>query len=197
MISRRSLLQAMPAALAVASRTAAAEPPGLAVGRLLAARRRVMDPNFFETVVLLIQYDPEDGAFGLTLNRPTSVRLAEALAGVDGAAERSERVFIGGPVDPRSFWMLLAAEAEEPGDIAVVPGVVCTSSRERIQRAVADPSSLFRAVAGYSGWAPNQLESEIERGDWTIHRCQKENVFDVAPGQLWDQLNGAARLETA
>lgn len=194
MISRRICLQALFGAAASAQTEDAA---ALGPGRLLAARRRVMDPNFFETVVLLVRYGASDGAFGLTLNRPTAVKLSEALGDAPGADGRRERVFIGGPVEPRSFWLLLAGEPEEHGDIAVLPGLVCTAARERVRRAIADADSRFRAIAGYSGWAPGQLENELDRGDWTVHPGRVEQVLEVHPSELWDRLQRTTRLNTA
>ena len=61
------------------------------------ASRDLADPNFAETVVLLVHYDAQGGV-GLILNRPTDVPLSRGLEDLKPAKERSDTVYLGGPV---------------------------------------------------------------------------------------------------
>ena len=45
-----------------------------------------------------------------------------------------------------------------------------------------------RVFAGYSGWAPKQLEGELERQAWLTCPASLELIFDVPPDQLWRTL---------
>src|SRR5438128_6597101 len=47
-------------------------------GRLLVATPRLYDPNFFRTVVLVLEHSA-DGALGVVINRPSETDVAEAL----------------------------------------------------------------------------------------------------------------------
>src|SRR5205807_7194741 len=83
-------------------------------GSFLVARPILQDPNFAQTVVLILRHNGE-GAFGLVINRP-----AEA-EGVPFP------VFVGGPC-PASGLILLHgheewASPDEEGTPEVVPGV--------------------------------------------------------------------------
>src|ERR1700733_10684002 len=73
-------------------------PQDLGVGKLLVASRSLGDPDFAETVVLLVHYD-EKGALGLILNRRTHIPLSRVLD-LEAAKDRSDPVYLGGPVGP-------------------------------------------------------------------------------------------------
>ena len=50
------------------------------------------------------------------------------------------------------------------------------------------PDGEARAYAGYSGWAPGQLEDEILRGSWKILEADVESVFNPDSGKIWKEL---------
>jgi putative transcriptional regulator len=49
------------------------------VGKLLIAMPTLADPNFWHTVVLVGVHSTDEGAFGLVINRPLEVELADIL----------------------------------------------------------------------------------------------------------------------
>src|SRR5574337_821886 len=83
-----------------------------AKGRLLIAGRSLGDPNFAESVVLLLAYEPDGGAVGVILNRPSELRLAAVLPDTKELKERPDLVFVGGPVAPTEVLFLIRATAE-------------------------------------------------------------------------------------
>jgi putative transcriptional regulator len=42
--------------------------------------------------------------------------------------------------------------------------------------------------AGYAGWAPGQLQAEIERGGWHVLPADAATVFDKNPANIWPEL---------
>ena len=68
-------------------------------GRLLVATPLIGDPHFERTVVLLLAHS-EAGAYGVVLNRPTEVPVAEVAPEWAGLVSAPGVVFVGGPVDP-------------------------------------------------------------------------------------------------
>ena len=66
-------------------------------GMLLVATPTLVDPNFADTVVLLLDVD-DNGALGVVLNRPTAVPVAEVLADWGDVVAQPEVLFRGGPV---------------------------------------------------------------------------------------------------
>jgi putative transcriptional regulator len=172
----------------------------LAPGMLIAAPP-LGDPNFDRTVVLLAVHGAE-GALGFVVNRAAPLTLGELLghAGYgDAVLLDSSPVFIGGPVQPSSVWILCVDPdlgPEEAGVVALGDRVRVTSSRAAFDAlvhdiSVRDPSAedpKRRVVMlGYSGWGPGQLEGEIASGAWLPVPLDEGVLFDVALSQRWER----------
>lgn len=156
------------------------------------------DPNFDRTVVLLAVHS-DSGALGFVVNRPAPVTLSELLsfAGYTTEVQGSVPVFIGGPVQPSSGWILCDDPDLQPGEggvIAVGSRIRVTSSRSAFDALAADaargalsPDAKRRLVLlGYSGWGPGQLEQEIAAGAWLPVPLDDEVLFEVAAEQRWE-----------
>jgi putative transcriptional regulator len=161
----------------------------LAPGRFLVATRKLHGPFFTQSVVLLLEYS-KSGAVGLLLNRPTDVPLVELLPELEKLAERKDRVFVGGPVDPKLMVFLIRAAEPPPEAERVVDDVFATGSAEALRQVVREgaPPSRFHAYVGYAGWAPGQLDWEVERGDWYVSPAEADLIFDDALPDLWRRL---------
>jgi putative transcriptional regulator len=174
---------------AILPRRHASEDSQLAAGKFLVARRDIPDPFFAETVILLLQYDRK-GAMGLIINRPTRMPVSRLLGDLEAAKQRKDPVYLGGPVSPGGVLALFRSEAK-PGDARhIFADVYLISSRQALDKAVssgAGPSRL-RLYAGYSGWAPGQLESEMRLGTWRIFQADAEAVFHPDPESVWPRL---------
>jgi len=172
--------------------------PQVAQGKFLIARRDLPDPNFAETVVLLIRHD-ERGAMGLIVNRPTEASLATMLPGLDNAAVRRASIFSGGPVSRSTVSLLLRSDEEPRESRRVFADVWVSQSRvvlEELPEDV-DAAATLRVYTGYAGWAPGQLEAEVERGDWHVTDADPGIVFHASPRTLWRKLSPRAPDELA
>ncbi len=160
-------------------------------GKLLVASRQLQDPNFRQTVVLIVDYGRRTGAVGLIINRPSEIALESVLPGVEGEpAELAEPVFIGGPVEPARFSLLLQAASEPESAERVFADVYLSHSRELLERLVSAPeeSDTYRAYAGYAGWAPGQLEAELAVGGWHLVDGRPTHLFELPVDQIWSRL---------
>lgn len=155
-------------------------------GAFLFSSPRLRDPNFLHTVVLLLTYGKE-GASGLIINRPTDVPLEKVLPDLDGIEKVSKPVYFGGPVSTNLMLTLLRSDASLPGARKVLDDVYVTASRKILMEALRNqnPDKQIRIYAGYSGWAPGQLDREFERGDWISMAADPESVFSEDPSKLW------------
>lgn len=161
----------------------------LAKGVFLIASESLSDPNFSQTVVLLLEYD-NTGAVGLVINRPTQVSLASLLPDEKELKNRLEPVFIGGPVGRTQLFLLLRSDSRPSDSQEIVDGIYATTSLETLREVVAGESAVvaFQAYAGYSGWGPGQLDAELMRGDWLVTRADSETVFEKATDSIWPEL---------
>ena len=160
-----------------------------AKGQLLVASRSLGDPNFSETVILLLTYEAH-GAMGVVINRPTEVRLASVVTDVPVLRKRSDRIFVGGPVGGNLMVFLLrAAHRPEPSE-RIFADVYATGSVKALGQALSKSgkSSGLRAYAGYAGWGPGQLDMEIARGDWYVTGAEAATVFDMPAADIWPKL---------
>lgn len=161
-------------------------------GQFLIAAKHLKDPNFFKTVVFLLEHN-QHGAMGLVINRPSSVTVAQVLSKHFDLPETGEVVFIGGPVEPGNLFILHNAEELDGSETPPLDGVFVGCSEDVFRSVVqavseGDDTARFRVFSGCAGWAPNQLEGEINRGDWFIHDAAPEQVFEKDPYGLWDNL---------
>ena len=151
-------------------------------GKLLIAGPGLMDPNFWRTVVLMVEHS-EEGALGLVLNRPSETTVGEAVSELEHLLDVDDRLFIGGPVQPSA--LIVLAEFDDPEQAALIAfldiGVLATDSPEDGAPAL----RRGRAFVGHAGWGPGQLESELERGDWILEPARREDVFTGGALELW------------
>ena len=161
-------------------------------GRFLISAKHLRDPNFFKTVVFLLEHN-QHGAMGLVVNRPSSVTVSQVLSEHFELPETGEVVFMGGPVEPGNLFILHNAEELDYSEEPPLDGVFVGCTKEVFQSVVeavaeGDEAARFRVFSGCAGWSSKQLEGEINRGDWFIQDARPEYVFQKDPYELWDAL---------
>jgi putative transcriptional regulator len=154
------------------------------------------DPNFDRTVVLLALHN-DDGALGFVVNRTAPLTLGELLeqAGYEGGHQDASRVWLGGPVQPQSGWVVIDDPELKGGDGVIEVGarLRVASSRDAFDRLASDVAQgkaheqRRMVMLGYSGWAPSQLEGEIARGAWLPVPLDESLLFDVEPDKRWER----------
>lgn len=144
-------------------------------GHFLVASPHLSDPNFFRSVVLVVQHDDE-GAFGLVLNRPTEKTVGDLweMLTEEEECECEQLVHHGGPVEGPLTAIHSRSECSEN---EVAPGVFFSAAQENLNRLVQQSDGVLRVFMGYAGWAAGQLEAELEQGGWLSVKAAKEVVF--------------------
>lgn len=153
-------------------------------GRLLIATPTLADGVFDRTVVLLIEHD-DGGAMGLVLNDPSGTTLDEVMPEWSDVAAPPARVFVGGPVEQSIVFGLgrtRGGRTEGWTEVLDDLGVV-DLSRDPVLVAV--EVARLRLFVGYAGWAPGQLEGEIEAGAWFAADARPDDAFHPDPGRLY------------
>ncbi len=169
--------------------------PEKLAGCFLVSEIALGDPNFRNTVVLMITHD-DKGAFGLVVNRPSPFTLGDVIDGLDGTAAASIPVFVGGPVQQEVLFVLHSAlpsdgpqgEPDEP-----IEGVFSEpATRPLVDYLKEDWGSIpederpeVRVFAGYSGWGPGQVEGELKAETWVVIPAKREIVFTHDAAGAW------------
>jgi putative transcriptional regulator len=151
-------------------------------GQLLVAGGGLFDPNFRQTVVLVVEHGPE-GGLGVVLNRPSTLTVEEAAPALTEITAPDERLYVGGPVQPQAAVILAQFEHPDLASQLVFDSVgVIGDEGEELR----SPGLLRKRIfAGYAGWAAGQLDSELESGDWILESAQADDVFTARPEELW------------
>jgi len=147
-------------------------------GKLLVATPALIDPNFFWTVVLVLEH-AEEGAVGVVLNRPSDYELVAALPGWERRAAAPSVVFVGGPVSEGTVICL--------GEVVGGDGIEVIDASEDADDSDAGQVRFF---AGYAGWGMEQLEDEIVEGAWLVLDAEADDAFDREPERLWARVLG-------
>jgi len=158
-------------------------------GMFLVANEHLADPRFRDRVILLIQHDTQ-GTAGLVVNRSSRLALAKILSQGSKLAVPGVTLSYGGPVEPQTLLALVKVRnhppepAEEVLDGLYVTGLGVLDEWPDFANEVV----AYRAFVGYTGWAPGQLNAEIQRGDWHVIPVDEENIFAGDGVQLLERL---------
>jgi putative transcriptional regulator len=157
----------------------------LGAGMLLVATPALVDPNFADTVVLLLDADG-DGALGVVLNRPSPVPVADVLLAWDDAVSEPEVLFVGGPVGTEGALAiaLLRDEQDIPVGFRGVVGRLGLIDLDTPPELVHGAVAQLRIFAGYAGWGAGQLEDEVADGSWYVVPAEPPDVFRRDPVDL-------------
>jgi putative transcriptional regulator len=160
-------------------------PSSTPAGTLLIAHPGLLDPNFHKTVLFISSWEPDEGAFGLVLNRAAGRTVSELLPGRDDlGALGALPVFLGGPVSRDQLIFAAFQWHAETGVLECRHHVSLSEAEELTHQ----PSSVVRAFIGYAGWGKGQLEAEIAQSAWLLKPAERE-VLDLARSELvWRNL---------
>jgi putative transcriptional regulator len=156
-------------------------------GRLLVATPKLEDPNFARAVVLVLDHD-DDGTLGVIISRPTAVPVSEVLPGWSDLVTGPDVLFSGGPVGTDSALAVAVVDGsgdDEPlGWKQLYPGAGLVDL-DTPPELLAGVLTGMRVFAGYAGWGPGQLESEVEEGAWYVVPAETGDLLCPDAEQLW------------
>jgi putative transcriptional regulator len=159
----------------------------LSVGKILVASRQSHDADFAQSVILLVRHDRQ-ATVGLFLNRPLNIPLSEVYPELKPG---QLKLYAGGPltVGIRALYRSRTRPARTSPILDDVSMITTKTLLGKMAEA-GTPSSVFRVYAGFTGWSPGQLQSEIERGLWHVFAGDASVVFDLHPETMWSRLIG-------
>jgi putative transcriptional regulator len=160
-------------------------------GQLLVAMPQMLDPRFARTVVYLCAHSP-DGAMGLVVNRLIDSLSFESLLaqlGVEAeAAPTDMAVHFGGPVESSRGFVLHTSDYHQDSTLVIDEEIALTATVD-VLRAIASGTGPRRCVLalGYAGWAPGQLDAEIQANGWLLVPPDLDLVFGLNNDAKWER----------
>jgi putative transcriptional regulator len=174
--------------LILAAAAAIAQPPDAADSVLLVAKPGLPDPRFSETVVLVTR-TPDLQTVGVILNRPLPLKLSQIVTDESLTRNYREPVFFGGPVLERTLVVLFrSGRAPEAPAFQVLKDAYLSMHPGNVERLLRGSGSGYRIFAGFSGWAPQQLESEIAADSWYVLPASEALLFRTDTAGMWEEL---------
>tara|TARA_B100000609_G_C17079634_1_gene363423 strand:- start:89 stop:652 length:564 start_codon:yes stop_codon:yes gene_type:complete len=163
-------------------------------GHFLIASPSMDDPNFRQTVMLMVQHDA-DGALALVLNRPSNLSVQQAWEQVGSSPCKCDgQLGIGGPCQGP---IMALHTRKDVGEKQILPGVFLSVEEENVSWLMRRGAEQIKCYIGYAGWAPGQLEEEIAAGSWKSIPAQLDLVFTAQIEDLWRQVTQTADRDIA
>lgn len=157
-------------------------------GLFLIAKPALLDPNFAKTVVLVTQTE-DASTVGVIINRPSTLKLWQFLSQEFETQNYRDAIYFGGPVMRQAIVALYRSETV-PAAAAfhVLKNIYITMHADNLKLLLATPGAQYRIYAGFSGWAPRQLEREFLRDGWYVLPADEATLFRKDADGLWDEL---------
>jgi len=158
-------------------------------GQMLIAMPTMRDERFTRSLIYVCAHSSE-GAMGIVVNQPApNIRFSELLVQLEviPAAELIQlppragviKVLKGGPVETGRGFVLHSDDFVIENSTLPIDDGICLTATLDILKAIArgkGPESAVLAL-GYAGWAPGQLESEIQENGWLHCTADPELIF--------------------
>ncbi|MDJ0841203.1 MAG: YqgE/AlgH family protein [Acidobacteriota bacterium] len=153
---------------------------------LLVSMPNLNDPFFQKSVIMLCDYTPET-AFGMVINRPSSLQIRDILVDKDAfSGEMDDPILVGGPVQPELLWAIHTPDFSDETTTRVDPTVYMSSVQE-VLRSVSSGvgPTKYHLGSGYAGWGPGQLDGEISDGAWWVAPLSADLVLNMPFEDRW------------
>jgi len=153
---------------------------------LIIARNALPDSMFADSIVLVMN-NLGPAPVGIIINRPMPISVPGLFPDLKRLAQVRDKVYFGGPVDFGSVWFAFRAAAPPEHAIQILDNVYLSADQQLLLKLLGrdKPMDGLRIFVGHAGWAPGQLEAEIDRRDWTLKRAEADAIFSGRSERPW------------
>ncbi|HEX8755272.1 MAG TPA: YqgE/AlgH family protein [Steroidobacteraceae bacterium] len=166
----------------------AAAAKGSLTSILIVAQDIVSDPNFGGSIVVVMN-NLGPAPVGIIVNRPMPIPVSRLFPKLKRLARIHAKVYYGGPVEFGTVWYLFRAPKPPAHALSfpVCKGVYVSSDQKLLLELLGRPKPMegLRLFIGHAGWAPGQLQSEVEGGAWLPRRADADSIFNAKPQLPW------------
>jgi len=159
----------------------------------------VMEDERFARSVIYVCAHSSEGAMGIVVNRAAgSIDFPELLMQLDIIEKGTEiklphnaetmKVLRGGPVETGRGFVLHSSDFFIKDATLEIDDGICLTATVDILKAIAQGEGPKHAILalGYAGWAPGQLENEIQHNGWLHCDADPDLIFgDDVEEKYW------------
>jgi putative transcriptional regulator len=155
-------------------------------GTILVAEPFLGDPHFERSVVLLCENHKQHGAFGFILNRQTNLEVGDVIE----MSSFNQSLYVGGPVEHNTLHFIHTISAI-PHAVPLRNGIYWGGDFDYVKSlAIANRinENNSRFFVGYSGWAYEQLQEEINKKSWIATNPNLNLILNTPTKDLWREV---------
>lgn len=171
-------------------------------GHILIAMPHLTDPYFSRSIVLICEHD-ENGAMGLIVNKSFDDEqikeiFPDLVINDEAVKETFSPIYFGGPVSLERGFILHSPDYLTDETMQVSPQFSLTSNSTVMDDIKdGDGPVEYRLMLGYAGWGENQLEREIENGDWLFQSTDSDFIFRPNEADKWLEATRSFGIDVA
>lgn len=168
-------------------------------GQMLIAMPAMLDERFARSLIYVCAHSSE-GAMGIVVNHPApNINFSDLLVKLDVIPVKEAirlpsragvvKVMRGGPVETERGFVLHSSDFFIENSTLPIDEGICLTATIDILKAIArgeGPASAILAL-GYAGWAPGQLENEIQANGWLHCAADPELIFGTDTGAKYER----------
>lgn len=168
-------------------------------GQMLIAMPSMRDERFARSLIYVCAHSSE-GAMGIIVNQPApNINFADLLVQLEVIPASdliilppragSVKVLRGGPVETGRGFVLHSADFFIENSTLPIDDGICLTATLDILKAIARGDGPLSAVLalGYAGWAPGQLETEIQANGWLHCAADPDLIFGADTDRKYDR----------
>lgn len=136
-------------------------------------------------MIVLTEYDKEEGAFGFIINKPTDLLIGDVI---ELNSSESFPFHYGGPVMPDNLFYMHNVPEMVQDSKPVFDSLSWGGEFEDIKSLIGEKritADNIKFFGGYSGWSSGQLEGELEERSWIITELTVDEIMKGDPDLLW------------
>lgn len=162
---------------------------GYLEGQLLVATTLITESCFNRSVLYICAHG-DDGAMGVIVNHTlpelTYKDVLKQLKIDLAAGFKAPPVYLGGPVEASRGLVVHSPDYSHNDTVHLSEDIAVTSNLQ-VLHDIAEGHGPHKHILtlGYAGWAPGQLEAEVEANSWISVPATPELIFDTPDPEKW------------
>lgn len=161
-------------------------------GRTLVANPYMLDPIFLRSVIFLTEYGVA-GAMGFIVNKPTELKIHEVF---NNFPHFDSNIYYGGPVDQDIVYYIHNLGLKIKGSVPITKNLWLGGDISEVKKLILAKDinvNQIRFFIGYSGWAENQLEEELQNESWVVGPMKQSYLLRANPSNIWQTVLKASK----
>ena len=155
---------------------------------ILISSSHLEDQVFGRSIIYICEHD-KNGAMGFIINKPFPEKNLKLILNETGLnkLEPHPNIYLGGPVGINNGFFIHSSKYSTKGTQKISKTISITSNNKVIDDLTNGTGpTKYQFSLGYAGWDKNQLDKEIENGDWFIMPASSKLIFNTPVNKKWE-----------